>query len=73
MLNLPIRTRDWPRSIHARLIQRLVEQGATAIAFDVDFARPQGSIADLLAMPEAGDIDFKIPIRQRLPRVADFS
>ncbi|MGV2895733.1 hypothetical protein ACNPPY_08045 [Achromobacter sp. AGC78] len=36
-------------------------------------ARPQGSIADLLAMPEAGDIDFKIPIRQRLPRVADFS
>ena len=36
-------------------------------------ARRQGNIVDLLAMPEAGDIDFKLPIRQRPPRVADFS
>ena len=36
-LNLPPAVRDWPRSYHARLIDRLVDQGASVIAFDLQF------------------------------------
>ncbi len=39
VLDLPGRTRDWPRSLHARLIDRLVDLGASAIAIDIDFRR----------------------------------
>jgi adenylate cyclase len=38
-LSLPARVRDWPRSIHGELVDRLVEHGASAIAFDVEFFR----------------------------------
>ena len=38
-LGLPSRVRDWPRSIHGELVDRLVERGASAIAFDVEFFR----------------------------------
>ena len=38
-LNLPALPRDWPRSIHARLIEQLVIHGAAVIVFDVDFQR----------------------------------
>lgn len=38
-LGLPAALRDWPRSVHAQLIDRLVELGASAIAFDVEFFR----------------------------------
>jgi adenylate cyclase len=39
VLNLPTKMRDWPRSLHARLIQQLVKQGASAIAVDLELAR----------------------------------
>ena len=32
-LGLPKLPRDWPRSIHGELIERLVEQGASVIVF----------------------------------------
>lgn len=35
--------------------------------------RNQKNIADLLAMPEAADIDFAIPLSRELARSADFS
>jgi adenylate cyclase len=38
-LSLPASVRDWPRSIHGQLVDRLVERGASAIAFDVEFFR----------------------------------
>jgi adenylate cyclase len=38
-LGLPQQVRDWPRAYHARLIDRLVEHGASVIAFDLQFFR----------------------------------
>ena len=40
-LGLPVLPRDWPRSIHARLIDKLTAYGASAIVFDMDFQRPR--------------------------------
>ncbi|MBW1714163.1 MAG: CHASE2 domain-containing protein, partial [Deltaproteobacteria bacterium] len=33
----------WPRSIHARLIDRLLAQGAAAVALDIVFAEPSAA------------------------------
>src|SRR5262245_19256648 len=38
-LGLPSPVRDWPRSVHGELVDRLVERGASAIAFDIEFFR----------------------------------
>jgi len=40
-LDLPQLPRDWPRSVHGRLIERLVQLGASVIVFDMDFQRPR--------------------------------
>ena len=42
------RAGSWPlpRSLHARVLQRLVEAGAKTIAFDIIFAEPSPSLAD---------------------------
>jgi len=40
-LGLPKLPRDWPRSVHGELIKKLVEGGAAAIVFDMDFQRPK--------------------------------
>jgi adenylate cyclase len=45
-LHLPERIRDWPRSVYARLIDRLVEAGAAVIVFDVIFDRPREAADD---------------------------
>lgn len=36
--NLP---RDWPRTLHARLVNELVRQGASTIVFDMQFDKPK--------------------------------
>ena len=36
-LNLPYDLEKWPRSLHARLIGKLVNKGALVIAFDIFF------------------------------------
>jgi len=46
-LGLPPLPRDWPRSIHGTLIDNLVQRGAAAIVFDVDFRRPKTAEHDL--------------------------
>ena len=46
-MGLPEPIRDWPRSIHARLIERLVEAGASVIVFDLILSRPQDPAEDL--------------------------
>lgn len=38
----------WPRHLHARLIERLIEAGAAVIAFDVEFIEPSNPDDDLL-------------------------
>jgi adenylate cyclase len=45
-LDLPEQIRDWPRSIHARLIDRLVEAGVSVIVFDLILTRPQDPVED---------------------------
>ncbi len=40
-LGLPTLPRDWPRSIHGKLIDELVARGASTIIFDMDFQRPK--------------------------------
>ncbi|MGD8630123.1 MAG: CHASE2 domain-containing protein, partial [Gammaproteobacteria bacterium] len=45
-LGLPKLPRDWPRSVHGELINRLVEYGASVIVFDMDFQRPKDAVHD---------------------------
>lgn len=40
-LGLPAAPIDWPRSIHAQLIDSLVREGASVIVFDILFAKPK--------------------------------
>ncbi len=58
-LGLPDEPVDWPRSIHARLIDGLVEQGASVIVFDLHFDRPKSPQDDVLladAISRAGRV-----------------
>ncbi len=45
-LGLPELPRDWPRSIHGTLIDKLVERGASVIVFDMDFQRAKSPAQD---------------------------
>jgi adenylate cyclase len=45
-LDLPKLPRDWPRTIHAQLIDTLVAEGAEVIVFDMDFSRVKGAYED---------------------------
>lgn len=45
-LELPKLPRDWPRTIHARLVESLVERGAEVIVFDMDFNRTKSAYED---------------------------
>lgn len=54
-----IRLSDWPRSHHARLIQKLYQAGADLIVFDYDFSRPttiENDTAFGKAISEAGNV-----------------
>jgi adenylate cyclase len=39
--------RNWPRSMHAVLIKRIMASGAKGIVFDMDFSQPKEPIEDL--------------------------
>ncbi|MGH7274542.1 MAG: CHASE2 domain-containing protein, partial [Nitrospiria bacterium] len=56
-LNLPRDPRKWPRSFHARLIEKLAHDGASVIVFDVVF-KDEGQDDHLLAkaIREAGNV-----------------
>ena len=47
-LDLPRLPRDWPRTIHAQLIESLVERNAAVIVFDMDFSRVKSDYEDLV-------------------------
>ena len=58
-LELPELPREWPRSIHAKLIDVLIERGAAVIAFDMHFGRTKESLSDKAlvdAVTRAGNV-----------------
>jgi adenylate cyclase len=67
-LHLPLPVRDWPRAYHARLIDYLVEQGASVIAFDLRFFRA-GSAADDDELTRAIDRSKRVVLVQLLERI----
>lgn len=48
-LGIPSATRRWPRSLHARAIEKLTAHGASVIAFDLLFNTPDPAEDDALA------------------------
>ena len=42
-LGIPELPREWPRSIHGKLVDSLVELGVSAIVFDLDFHKPRSA------------------------------
>ena len=49
----------WPRTVHARLIDRLVSQNAQGIVFDIDFSPPKAGDEDAVlgqAIKQAGRV-----------------
>ncbi len=58
-LNLPYDTRKWPRTLHARLIEKLAKEGASVIAFDMYFDETRSVEEDRAlarALKEAGNV-----------------
>lgn len=58
-LELPMEPRLWPRSVHARLIERLAAARAAVIVFDLIFNEPQSAETDqdlAQAMARAGNV-----------------
>ena len=58
-LDLPRLPHDWTRAMHARLIERLVEQNVGGIVFDIDFSRATPGDEDAVlarAIAEAGRV-----------------
>lgn len=56
-LDLPKLPRDWPRTVHAQLIESLVERKAAVIVFDMDFSRVKSGYEDLVFATAISDAD----------------
>jgi hypothetical protein len=75
-LGLPRKTQQWPRSLHAQLIQTLSGQGATVIIFDLLFDEAQDIDADKAfgaAVADAQKIVLCESIRQEKVPITDSS
>ncbi len=60
-LTLPNRPVDWPRALHARLIENLLREGAEVIVFDVTFDKESDPVNDRIfaeAVRKARNIVF---------------
>jgi adenylate cyclase len=58
-LNIPNNPDKWPRSLHARLIEKLTKEGAKAVTFDVHFLEPRAQESDeqfAAALSRAGNV-----------------
>lgn len=58
-IELPMLPRDWPRSIHARLVEKLKELGAAVIVFDIHFGSEKDPASDqelVDAVASAGNV-----------------
>jgi len=56
-LDLPKLPRDWPRSVHADLVRRLVERNAAVIVFDMDFSRTKSAYEDMVFAKAIAEAD----------------
>jgi adenylate cyclase len=73
-LKLPLVPERWPRSLHARLTQQLVQAGVAAIAFDILFEKMRDITADLAfadAMRQAQNVVLFAYLRQETEPLAD--
>lgn len=64
-LNLPNNPDKWPRSLHGRLVDNLVREGAAVIAFDVHFIEPRSPEDDQLfaeSLRKAGNVIIGEPL-----------
>lgn len=64
-LELPKLPRDWPRTIHAKLVDSLVARGAEVIVFDMDFSRTKSAYEDAVfadAIIKAGRVVLFEPL-----------
>jgi adenylate cyclase len=64
-LDLPRLPRDWPRTVHAQLIERLVEHKASVIVFDMDFSRVKSGYEDLVFAKAISNAD-RVVLFERL-------
>jgi adenylate cyclase len=67
-LDLPNNPDKWPRSLHARLVDNLVQEGAASITFDVHFIEPRNPEDDRLfaaALKKAGNVIIGEPLVTR--------
>jgi adenylate cyclase len=67
-LGLPDNPDKWPRSLHARLTEKLAREGARVIAFDVHFIEPRAPEDDRLfagAIRNAGNVVLTEPIKTK--------
>lgn len=67
-LHLPDNPDKWPRSLHARLTENLIREGARLVAFDLHFIEPRSERDDDLfadAMKKAGNVILSEPIREK--------
>lgn len=64
-LGLPSLAREWPRSIHARLIESLVKRGASVIAFDMSFHLSRSARQDQAFAEAVGEAD-RVVLFQKL-------
>jgi adenylate cyclase len=64
-LDLPKLPRDWPRTIHAQLVESLVARGVEVIVFDMDFSRTKSAYEDAVfanAIAKAGRVVLFEPL-----------
>lgn len=58
-LNIPDNPDKWPRSLHARLVEKLAKEGAKVVTFDIHFLEPRLQEDDKLfaaALSKAGNV-----------------
>ena len=73
-LNLPNNPDKWPRSLHARLVDNLVSEGAVVITFDVHFIEPRVPEDDQLfaaALKNAGNVIIGEPLIAKEVKLSD--
>lgn len=64
-LELPKLPRDWPRSVHAQLIDGLVAHDTSVIVFDMDFSRAKSGYEDQVFARAVADAD-RVVLFERL-------
>jgi serine phosphatase RsbU (regulator of sigma subunit)/CHASE2 domain-containing sensor protein len=73
-LNLPNNPDKWPRSLHARLVDNLIKEGAAVITFDVHFIEPRNAEDDQLfaeAIKNAGNVIIGEPLIAKEVKLSD--